>query len=301
MSSLSDDKKQQCAWCSRDDTKLLNCSACHSVSYCSRACQAAHWAGHKAACKLLCSKEKEKEKDKGSGVGDMRSLSTALSSVERYSEVDIYKACFLGEHDELQKVLKQHGLDINLADPDTGATAVFVAALGGHDKCLSMAIQYGGADLTKKNKIGLAPIHAACAKGRISCLTIFLDHGVDANLRAADNYGFTPVICCCIAGHVKCLGLLLDRGADPNLADSDKFTPAHWACFTGQLKCLQLLNSKGANLNAKDGNGETPLDWARQYGHTVCVELLLENNAAGKNVEDIPPVSEADKVRLRCN
>ena len=36
----------------KDDKKLLNCSQCRSVRYCSRECQRAHWrAGHKAECK----------------------------------------------------------------------------------------------------------------------------------------------------------------------------------------------------------------------------------------------------------
>jgi hypothetical protein len=40
-----------CRVCAEESTKLLNCSACHKVSYCSRGCQSADWsAQHKQEC-----------------------------------------------------------------------------------------------------------------------------------------------------------------------------------------------------------------------------------------------------------
>jgi ankyrin repeat protein len=203
-----------------------------------------------------------------------------------------------GHFEELEQVLAQRGLDVNWANPDNGTTAAYVAAGKGHDKCLSAIIQYGRVDLAMVDKNGLAPIHAACSIGWIACLLILLDHGVDASAPVADREGLTPAMLCCLGGHVKCLALLLDRGADPSLVDRTGLTPAHGACKTGHFKCLQLLIARRANFNAKDQNG-TPLDYARRFGHPDCVELLLENNAVGKQcVEDLPILSEAQKVRL---
>jgi hypothetical protein len=40
----------RCAMCDRHLRKEKTCDRCRSVSYCSRECQRAHWAQHKAAC-----------------------------------------------------------------------------------------------------------------------------------------------------------------------------------------------------------------------------------------------------------
>ena len=42
-----------CAQCSRTLPAMKRCTQCRAVLYCSRECQAKHWAVHKAACKKL--------------------------------------------------------------------------------------------------------------------------------------------------------------------------------------------------------------------------------------------------------
>jgi ankyrin repeat protein len=297
---ISANKQKKCDGCGKEGADLKKCSACLSVCYCSSACQRVGWPGHRAMCKRIQLRINAKDLG-GSGLGAVGSRPTApLSSVKRYHEADVYSACYDGQLEDLEQVFKQRGLDVNCAHPDNGTTAMHAAAQEGHDKCLSAIIQYGGADLAKANKNGDAPIHLACSTGRIACLLILLDNGIDANVHTADGDGTTPAMFCCVAGHVKCLALLLDRGADPDLVDRDGLTPAHYACETGQLKCLQLVIARRANFNAYDGSGDTPLDLARRFGHLDCVELLLENNAVGAQcVEDLPILSEAQKVRLR--
>ncbi|KAF8183610.1 hypothetical protein K438DRAFT_1432144, partial [Mycena galopus ATCC 62051] len=40
----------QCASCASTTTKLLCCSRCRITRYCSRDCQASHWAVHRQIC-----------------------------------------------------------------------------------------------------------------------------------------------------------------------------------------------------------------------------------------------------------
>jgi hypothetical protein len=301
LSSVTNNKQQQkkvCAGCGKEEGTglvLKSCSACHSVSYCGSACQRAGWPGHKVVCKEI---QLSIKSGGSSGVGSLP-VAAPNSSVTRYQEAHVWNACFYGHLEELQKMLHQRGLDFNCAEPATGGTAAHAAAQEGHDKCLSAIIQYGGVDLAKRTKTGMAPIHTACKFGRVACLLVLLDHGVDSSLPMANDDGFTPAVICSISGHVKCLALLLDRGADLSLATSEGVTPAHAACLTGKLKCLQLLLARGANLNAKDSNGQTPLDFARQYEHSDCVELLIQKSAKCSE-KDFAPMREYLKVRQRC-
>lgn len=39
-----------CGYCYRTDIKLLQCSKCHRVAYCSQDCQKTHWSAHKPVC-----------------------------------------------------------------------------------------------------------------------------------------------------------------------------------------------------------------------------------------------------------
>jgi hypothetical protein len=259
----------QCGECSRPPKKgetLKTCSGCGLVAYCCTACQTKAWNGHRAACKRARKEREAKAKEaakepgsgnrSGSGLGDMGSIMAALMPPPqqplRYNEIHIFNACFQGHHEELQRIMRQSKLNVNWAEPDTGATAAYAAAQTGHARCLSLLIQHN-ADLSKANKQGAAPIHKACEYGRDACLEVLLDNGVDADQPTAD--GSTPLIIACANGHVKCMALLLDRSADPDLANSYGFTAAHRACQDGHLKCLQLLVMRGAALNNKDRYG----------------------------------------------
>ena len=245
-------------------------------------------------------KAKEAARGSGSNLRDMGSIMAVLMPSlppKRYDEIDVYNACVKDNHEELEKMIKQlPRLDVNWATPDTGGTAAKVAAQKGHDRCLSLLSKVRGVDLSKANKAGWAPIHAACQNGRHVCIDIILDNGVDANLRTTDEIGYTPAIICCMNGHVKSLAILCDRGADLNLANKNGCTAAHYACSDGYVKCLQLLGKRGADLSKQSVDGQTPLDYARRCKQAECIDLLLANGAIGMSVEDLRPVPEAEKV-----
>ena len=317
MSSSSSKKQQEeelkrCGCCGRDDLALKNCSGCGSVAYCDAKCQTADWPSHKTVCNRI-KKEKKAQQEKaneapkssgsGSGLGDMGSILAALMPPprpQRYDEVDVWNACFQDHHGEVEKMLRQLGLDLNDADPDDGITAAFVSAAKGHAQCLRL-LALNNADLTKRDKQGGAPIHVACQNGRLDCIDILFDNGIDANVRTADEYGNTPAIISSMNGHVKALAIVLNRGADPNLANNHGFTAVHRACQYGHLKCIFLLVSRSADLNKKDVDGHTPLDIARRYKQRECVNLLLANGAVGMRKEDLPPVSEDLKVCMSAS
>jgi ankyrin repeat protein len=79
-------------------------------------------------------------------------------------------------------MLRQPGLDVDWAQPDTGSTASYITTQEGNDKCLSHLVSHG-ADTSKADKKGWAPIHIACQNGRYACLEVLADAGADLNLR----------------------------------------------------------------------------------------------------------------------
>jgi hypothetical protein len=305
---------------SMEQPELVLCGGCGDkgcafVCYCSAACQTAAWSAHKGPCNIKKKEKKAREKAKeaakepgsgsgsGSGLTDMGSIMAALMAPQpqpqqqRYQDAYVFNACFHNHHEELQKILRQQQprLDVDWAQPSTGATAAFASAQQGHDKCLAQLIS-NGADLSKTDKGGFAPIHIACQYGRYACIELLADNRVDLNLPLADKHGCTPAMVCCRNGHVKCLALLSDKGADLSLASHLGGTAAHVASQYGQLKCLQLLGKRCVELSKKDANGSTPLDYARSCKHLECVDYLLTSGATGRRVEDIKPLSEAVKV-----
>jgi hypothetical protein len=289
------------------------CSGCGDEAYCCNECQSKAWAEHKGPCKI---KKKEKQakakaaevaaavaKEWVSGdLGDMGPIMAALMlphqpppQPQQYDGMQLWNACFDDRYEELQTMVQQHRLDLNFAEPQSGATSAYISAEKGNDKCLSLLAKHG-ADLSKASNEGYAPIHIACHLGRYACAEVLLDNGVGAELRTSNKLGYTPSITASQLGHVKILALLLERGSNPNLGNSFGQTSAHAACQVGHLKVLELLVKRGADVNKKDADGNTPLDDARAYKQRECVDLLILNGAVGKNVDDLPTASEAMKV-----
>jgi hypothetical protein len=298
-----------CDFCQQPGLALKACAGCGCEKYCDSTCQKARWPHHKAECKAkrmeraseAKAKEAIKERGSGSGLRDMGSIMAALNmpspplQSQRYQEFEMYNASFYDHHKELQKMLHQPGLDVDWAEPDTGATSTSVAAQQGNDKCLSLLISHG-ANMSKLNKNGRAPIHAACQEGRYACIEVLAEAGADLNLPMADDeIGFTPAMLCCVNGHVNCLALLDGRGADLSRINNMGQNTAHVASQTGQLKCLQLLGKRGVDLSKKDKVGYTPLDHARLCKQLECIDYLLSFGAAGL-VGALATMTEAHKV-----
>jgi hypothetical protein len=321
MSSTQHKHQQQqdpqivsCGECGEKPKKGVTFKVCAcGEPYCCNACQSKAWAEHKGPCKIKRKEIKiakaeeaaaaalatERGSGSGSGLRDMGSIMAALKLPPPQQQPDdgmqLWNACFHDRFEDLKMMLQQHGLYLNLAEPQSGVTAACLSAQQGSDRCLSLLAKHG-ADLSKAANNGFAPIHAACQGGKYVCAEVLLDNGVDADLHTSDELGVTPSMNASQCGQVKILALLLDRGSDPDLGDCYGYTPAHYACKYGHLKVLELLVKRGADVNKKDVNGHTPLDIARTFKQRECVDLLISNGARGMDMKDLPTVSEAQKV-----
>ena len=97
--------------------------------------------------------------------------------------------------DEAKLRLLPHAV-LSAADR-TGMTPASIAAINGHEGCLRMLHELGGAaatSLSSEAQYGMTPAHCAADNGHEGCLRVLHELGGDvaASLSATDQNGATP-------------------------------------------------------------------------------------------------------------
>lgn len=156
--------------------------------------------------------------------------------------------------------------------------AVFKAAAMGDTKTLKKLLN-DGVDPNSRVE-GFTPLMAACAKGKISCVKILLEHGADCSMRSV-NGNKTALFVAIQQDNSRCLKLLLDAGADANerYVEEGNTTPLMHACYLGYANCVRVLIQAGADVNARTIDGVTPVRIAGGRGDHECLYLLQEAGA----------------------
>ena len=141
----------------------------------------------------------------------IRLLARDPQLVNAYSEDGFHPlglACYFG-HLELAKYLIKAGAPINSPSRNgLKATPIQSAAAAGHDKVVTMLLEYG-ANPNVREQGGYTPLHAAAQNGDEEMIRILLFGGAD--LTIASNNGKTALDLALNAGHEKA-ALLLGEG-----------------------------------------------------------------------------------------
>ena len=130
-----------------------------------------------------------------------------------------------------------------------------------------------GADVNKKDKKGLRPLHNACFCGRFKVAEILIDHG--AGVDRQDTNGCTPLHKACVYEFVEVAKMLLDHGADVDRQDNNGSTPLHLACSGGNFEYVKIMIERGADVDRQDKNGSTPLHLACGLEVAEIVIMLI--------------------------
>lgn len=232
-------------------------------------------------------------RDPGSPASEERVPLDAAASIEA------------GDEERLEGLLDS-GLDPNAAGDD-GFTLVHRAVWAGNGAAAKL-LAGKGADLARKDPLGLTPAERALAEGRCEAALALLPreaggpgaegrtllhHAAEggcaaaarelvrrgAAVDAADRAGLTPLHLAALGGREEVVAELLAAGASPSATTPAGRTPLHLAALGSHPVAASLLLAKGADPNAKDRAGRGPLHLAAASGDGATVSALLAGKA----------------------
>lgn len=227
------------------------------------------------------------------------------SAPEERVPLDAGAAIEAGDEERLEALLSS-GLDPNAAGDD-GLTLAHRAAWAGNADAAKL-LAGKGADLARKDPLGLTPAERALAEGRCAAALPLLpreaagpgtegrtllhraaEGGCAAAVRelvrrgaaidAPDPSGLTPLHLAALVGRAEALAALLEAGASPAATTPSGRTPLHLATLGGHSVAAGLLLSKGADPDAKDRAGRGPLHLAAAAADGATVAALLAAKA----------------------
>ena len=219
----------------------------------------------------------------------------------RGADLDIFRACFLGDNERIRDLVALNPSLVNREDPHDEIYTmppIAFALAGGHLDVAQDLIDAGAkvADYSSLLVflIGLLdrpafidPLIDAgldlratdastfVASKSILCLSELLTRGAPPD--PPGHGGYPPLIYLCRAdkrGSLDKIELLIGHGADVNLTGPQGSTALHLAVRGGRLDVVSLLVRNGADTRLKDDDGNTPLDIAIGAGNHEIASIL---------------------------
>jgi ankyrin repeat protein len=121
---------------------------------------------------------------------------------------------------------------------------------------------------------GFFPLGLAAFFGHEDAVRLLLARGANPNLSARNAMRVAAIHAASAAGSLPIARALVEAGADVNAVQQAGFTPLHAAAMSGRLDLVKLLLDHGADPSAKADDGRTALVMAREAKHQALVDLL---------------------------
>ncbi|MBA3954026.1 ankyrin repeat domain-containing protein [Candidatus Dependentiae bacterium] len=210
------------------------------------------------------------------------------------NQAEISLLHFASEVDDivLVKLLLQAEYPVNIKDHAEKNTPLHIALKNGHQEIAKVLLDHG-ADITLANQYSELPIHYAAESGNAKVVKLSLDTGINVNVR--DNSNKTPLHYASKKGQTEVVELLLSQsGIEVDNEGENKTRPLHGACASGNVSVVKLLLDKGANIDSigciedfEEGDPMlSPLHYAIIKNHRDVVKLLLSKGVSLKPFKD---------------
>ncbi|KAK6127022.1 hypothetical protein DH2020_039238 [Rehmannia glutinosa] len=244
-------------------------------------------------------------------------------------------------HHEIVALLLESGVDVNLRNY-RGQTALMQACQHGHWEVVQILILFK-ANIHRTDYLnGGTALHLAALNGHVRCIRLLLADHIPSNPsfcgllrkksrndesvsefdegalhaiinRSADG-GVTALHMAALNGHVETVHLLLDLGASvSNVTVQDGATidligagstPLHYAACGGNVQCCQLLIARGASLTTENANGWTPLKVARSWHRDWLEDILTQESGGERRLSPSPylclPLMSIVEIAREC-
>lgn len=191
--------------------------------------------------------------------------------------------------------------NIDAKRPESGQTALMIAAENGHSEIVKMLLE-SGANPNERDSNKNTALMFASKEGHTKVIEIL--HKANADLNAININKRAALILASASGKADAVKILCGLGADVNLEDSNRDTALHWAAYKGHAEVIKILIGAKANLELINEDGDTPLIEAAFRGHVNVLETLLCNGAISqinvKNKDGNTPLIEAAR-KGHCN
>ena len=198
-----------------------------------------------------------------------------VNKVNNEGKTAFYFACTWGRTEVVKVLLKQPGVDINLAAHQSPLQAAFEYK---HCGVIFSLLARPDIDVNQQTSGGnTALIHASAKnetesrdlKNLKKAISILFAKG--ANINAQNEEGDTALHKAVLAGNMGIISLLLENGANPTIENVSGDTALHRACSKGKYEiALKILNYFERNVNGKN---KDKLEKAKDFIRLTKIEV----------------------------
>ncbi|ETW03648.1 hypothetical protein H310_05045 [Aphanomyces invadans] len=191
----------------------------------------------------------------------------------------LHKVCESGKLEAVKTILAVENVDINVENKEKQTPLMLAASNGYLDIVQELLVC--GADVTKRNQIGMTALHLAISNGvDIEVVQCLVEANSDFENACTDEYSAeTVLITAVISSSVSVVNYLLSKGANIHAKNKDGQTPLIAAAMHNKVKMIKLLLEHNAVVDEMDKEGSTALMKAVINLNHDATELLIENGA----------------------
>jgi uncharacterized protein len=173
------------------------------------------------------------------------------------------------------QLLIKHGADVCYQPPDTGSSALHIAARRGSLAKCEVLLDAPRVELALelRNSNGMTPLAAAALKGHLAVIKLLQSRGAD--LQTTTTSGETLLHCAARSTCVDAMAYLVSCGLDVS-ALADGVTPLQRAAREGSIAAVQFLHYSPKPL-VQDEDTYNALNSAVLSGNAAVVSLLLDS------------------------